>query len=318
MTTEKPRYSRKPVGSVGALGFVTDTPPAHLLKLAKQAPTSYRVVEVKESTKTEGLTKVTYEPKPRLKAFQRKLIETILAGVEFPAYLSGGVRGCSYRDDCAIHVEAQTVIKLDIATFYESVTRDQIEKVWRQFFRFSPSVSELLTALTTHEGHLPRGAPASNYLANLLFWREEPGRCDTLARSGIRYSRYVDDVTLSTTRYLKKAEIEVAIALVYGMFKGKGIKPNRAKERILRLGGPLRVHNINVGGAEPAIPKQSRDEIRAGLYNLGRAVSETGVTADIQGRVNHLRGKAAWLKHFHPEQGIKAQAELTKILISGG
>ena len=312
--TEKPRYSLKPVGSLRALGFVTGTSPEQLLKLARQVPTSYRIVKTQESERAGGLTKVTYEPKPQLKALQGALNETILSKVQFPAYTSGGVRGYSYRDDCALHVDAETVVKLDIATFYESVTDDRIEKVWRQFFRYPPDVSGLLAVLTTHCGHLPRGAPTSNYLANLLFWREEPRLRDTLAKSGIRYSRYVDDVTLSATRYLENAEIEVAIALVYGMFKGKGIKPNRSKQHILRKGGPLRVHNINVGGSEPTIPRQFRDEIRSGIHNLAHVLKEKGMSADVEGRVKHLRGKIAWLKHFHPKLGTKAQQDLLNAL----
>lgn len=316
MTTEKPRYSRKPLGSVRALALVTGTSPGYLYKLARSAPRMYHVVYREGEPGKGKLPKVTYNPEPPLKTFQQKLIATLLSAVEFPSYINGGVRSRSYRDDCALHVCAENVLGLDIATFYESVSSHGVKRLWQQFFNFAPEVAELLTALTTHSGHLPRGAPTSNYLANLLFWREEPNLHDQLAQRGIRYSRYVDDVSLTARRHLDNEEIQHAIAQVYGMFKSKGIKPNRKKQRISRRGHALRVHNVNVGGAEPSLPKSTRDEIRAGLHNLEGAICQQGLSEELQGRINHLGGKVGWLKHFDPERGTKAHQKLTAILTS--
>jgi hypothetical protein len=311
VTTEKPHYSRRPLGSVRALAYLTGTSTGYLHKLARTAPKSYQVVH------REGKTKVTYNPAAPLKEFQQKLIKVLLAAVAFPSYINGGVRGRSCRDDCALHVRAGTVVKLDIATFYESVSRQEVKKLWQQFFNFPPEVAELLTDLTTHRGHLPRGAPTSSYLANLLFWREEPKLHAELAQQDIRYSRYVDDVSLSVQRDMDSLEVANAVACVYGMFKEKGIKPNRKKRRVMRRGGALRVHNINVGGVEPSIPKSVRDEIRASLHNLEKAVQEDGPTGNLQGRIRHVGGKVAWLRQFHPEQGARAQEKLVAILGAG-
>lgn len=314
MTIEKPRYSRKPLGSVQALAFVLGTSPRQLRRLAKAAPEMYQVVPSQGDDRPGKLRKVTYNPAPPLKELQRRLNTTVLSAVEFPSYINGGVPKRSYRDDCALHTHAENVINLDIATFCESVSRREVKKLWQQFFNFPPEVAELLTDLTTHEGHLPRGAPTSNYLANLLFWREEPRLQADLAERGIKYSRYVDDISLSVRRNLKSSEVTSAIAQVYGMFKAKGIKPNRKKQRISRRGSALRVHNINVGSTEPTIPKTAQDEVRAGLHNLERAVRENGLTEDMGARIRHLGGKAAWLKHFHPERGKRAQQKLAEIL----
>ena len=313
MTTETPHYSRKPLGSVQALAFMTNTSSEYLHKLARHAPTMYRVVETKKA-EGRGEPKVTYEPALALKAFQRQLIKTVLAAVSFPPYINGGVPGRSYRADCAIHTEAEHVVKVDIASFYESVSSREVRRLWGQFFNFPPEVAELLTALTTHNGHLPRGAPTSSYLANLLFWREEPRLHADFAAGGVRYSRYVDDISLSSMELLDDLTVQGAITRLYGMFKGKGIRPNREKQRVMRRPGALRVHNINVGGAEPTIPKVARDEIRAGLHNLERAVAEYGLTEEVQGTVRHLQGKIAWLKHFHPERGLASQQKLVQIL----
>ena len=73
-----------------------------------------------------------------------------------------------------LHVQAKTVVNLDISSFFESVSHVQVRRLWQHFFDFPPEVADLLTALTTYKGHLPRGAPASSYLGNLIFWDLEP------------------------------------------------------------------------------------------------------------------------------------------------
>ena len=160
----------------------------------------------------------------------------------------------------------------------------------------------------------PAARRADQQLPNLLSWREEPRLHADFAAGGVRYSRYVDDISLSSTDRLDDLTVQGAITRLYGMFASKGIRPNREKQRVMRRPGALRVHNINVGGAEPTIPKVARDEIRAGLHNLERAVAEYGLTEEVQGTVRHLQGKVAWLKHFHPERGLAAQQKLVQIL----
>lgn len=228
MTTEGPSYKNKPIGYVRALARALGKSVKELRHLAATAPYMYSIHKVDGSGKMQ---KITYDPAPLLKEVQRKIIKVILASVKYPQYVNGGIKERNYRDDCQLHIRAKTVIGLDIATFFESVTQDEVKKIWLRFFRFSPEVAELLTQLTTHEGHLPRGAPTSSYIANLIFWDIEPRMRESLMHRNIRYSRFIDDVSLSSERYLNDQDINHAISSVYGMFISKGVKPNRKKSK---------------------------------------------------------------------------------------
>lgn len=308
MMIEGPSYKNKPIGYVRALARALGRSVEELKYLAATAHLMYSVHEVAGSGKTQ---KITYNPAPLLKEVQRKIIKAMFTSVKYPQYVNGGIKERNYRDDCELHVRAKTVIGLDIATFFESVTRDEVRKIWLRFFSFSPEVAELLTQLTTHEGHLPRGAPTSSYIANLVFWDIEPRVRESLMRQNIRYSRFIDDVSLSSERYLNDQDVNRAISSVYGMFISKGVRPNRKKEQILYVNkGGVYVHDVNVGGSNSKIRKEVRRGIKAEVYNIVRDIRQNGRSSTYLDSMPHIIGTIAWLNQFHPEEAATLRQAL--------
>lgn len=300
---DAPRYPLKPIASLAALGKALDTSPAELRRLARAAPKLYPLSKEKGiERKADGSERIYYAPKAPIKELQQKLHARLLGRVEYPPYLIAGVKGHSYRDNCLLHTRAKTVINLDISTFFEAVSEGRIRSVWQRFFRFSPEVAELLTRLTTHKGALPRGAPSSPLLANLVFWDVEPQLAAELAQHGITYSRYVDDVTLSAGARLDKKTIAWAVGRVFAMFRKKGVHPNRKKLRVRHAPNALRVHNVNVHGHTPTLPKRKRREIRAATHNLGSDPQTAESMAEQLARLQHVNGSIAWMNQFHPEE----------------
>lgn len=311
MMTEKPFYKHKPIGSTRTLARTLGESTNTLNMLGVHAPSMYPVHKIEGSGSTR---KITYNPSMPIKKMQQKIIKVILASVSFPQYLNGGVKERSYRDDCQLHVGAKTVISLDIATFFESVTEQEVIKIWKRFFHFSPEVAELLTRLTTHEGRLPRGAPTSSYLANLVFWDVEPRISANLKQQGVMYSRFVDDVSLSSPRYLKTREMSPMLSQIYGMFASKGVKPNRKKQKVLYTNkGSVFVHDINVGGSISKMPKRVRKAIKAEVHNLVRDVQQNGASQESLALVPHVVGNISWMNQFHPQEAADLRKKLSSV-----
>lgn len=63
---------------------------------------------------------------------------------------------------------------------------------------FSHDVSSILTKLTTYNGHLPQGAPTSTTIANLVFMPTGRALQAIARREGLRFTTFVDDVTMSS------------------------------------------------------------------------------------------------------------------------
>lgn len=74
---------------------------------------------------------------------------------------------------------------------------------------FSADVASKLTKLTTYNGRLPQGAPTSTTIANLVF--EPTGqKLQKLAiRHNLRFSTFVDDVTMSSQNPFQELTPEI-------------------------------------------------------------------------------------------------------------
>src|SRR5690606_37436644 len=178
--------------------------------------------------------------------------------------------------------------------------------VWREFFGFSEAVAQCLTKLTTRQGELPQGAITSSFLANLVFWQDEPILQARFAAQGLVYSRYVDDIAISSKSFLADEGKSEVIRHGYGMLLRHGYQPKRAKHEITTSATRMAVTKLAVN-AKPGLDRVTRNKIRAAVQAverrvaLGEALSfDRGSYAQAMGQVLHLErfhaGKAAPLK----------------------
>ena len=181
------------------------TTPSTLKNLAENSHEYYRL---KPKPKKNGGVRRCYSIKEPLKSILRKIRNRILIKVTYPDYLQGSIKGRSPKTNAQIHVGAKCLIELDIADFFPSITRDQVYRTFRYFFNFSEEISSLLADLITHQGKVPQGSPVSSDIANLvLCWDgRESQLVDDLKKRGLRVSRYVDDVAISSAYPLKNSE----------------------------------------------------------------------------------------------------------------
>lgn len=210
-----------------------------------------------------------YGVKDGLKSLQQQIIRKIYYNVHFPHYLHGSIKDTtsprSHVTAASVHVEAKLLVRMDISNFFPSLTSEVVFDIWKRFFNFPDVVVELLTKLTTFNGSLPQGAPTSPGLANLAFWDSEYIVVDRLNIKGFAYTRFVDDVTVSSTKYTVMNELEPIFRDIFGMFSSKGVRPNRNKIDISTSGHRMLVHNLNINSGVPTIPKAERDRIRAAV-----------------------------------------------------
>lgn len=121
-----------------------------------------------------------------------------------------------------------------------------MHNIWQHFFGFGNEVAECLTKLTTRQGELPQGAITSSFLANMVFWKDEPILQASFRARGIIYSRYVDDIAVSSVNFLDKPTKTNVIASIYGMLYRHGYQPKRAKHEIRTSGQRMEVTKLSV------------------------------------------------------------------------
>lgn len=307
----KPRYPHQRILSVASLSAALRVPEGELVALAKTSSSQYR--PAKPIIKADGSVRQPWDALPPLKRVQQRIQAKLLRRVEYPYYLTGSLPGKSPRANASLHKAPAIVISEDIARFFPTTRSELVHRVWTGLFGFAEEVSGILTALTTKDGFLPEGAPTSSYLANLVFWDCEPRIVDQLAQMDATYSRYVDDVTVSSSRSLTPAEIARCMAIVYGMFGSRGYKAKRRKHEIVRANASMRVTKLVVN-KRPALPKADRKAVRAAVYKLEGVVNNGHpLPDDIQTQLNSASGRVSRLSQFHPTQAAPLKAKIVTI-----
>jgi hypothetical protein len=305
-----PLYSHAAIHGMAALSKALGVHQTVLARFALHAETMYRVA--KSEKKDDGSLRQTYDALPRLKAVQIKIKERLLQRVVFPPYLHGSLRGRSPRTNADTHIRAKITFAEDISNFFPSASRALVHRVWADLFGFSQDVAALLTALTTKDGGLPQGAVTSSYLANLVFWDYEPGLVKTLALRGLRYSRYVDDVTVSSRLRLEPSEKTYVVSQIYGMLLHHGFKQKRSKHDITTAAKSMRTTKL-VHHTRVSLPPIQRKNTRAAVYALEQRVSLGERGADVMKELASVSTRVGRLGSFHKTEAIALKKRIDSV-----
>lgn len=295
-----PYYPCEPIYNISALAKAFGVSERQLLRVAATANQSYRLAA--EETKKDGAKRQTFDAYPRLKFVQTRIKERILNRVEYPAYLNGSVRGRSTRINAEAHIGARIAIGEDIANFFPTISPTRVKALWCGIFGFSDEAACLLTCLTVKDDGVPQGAVTSSFIANLIFWENEPSLFREFQRLGYQYTRFVDDITISSKRHLNSREKSAIITAVYRMLHTAGVKPKRQKHEVntarSRITTTKLVHNARV-----SLPSEVRQRVRAAVHQLEGRVAFGLNDADLQKELASVSSRVGRLNSFHPAEG---------------
>jgi retron-type reverse transcriptase len=309
--TKEFKYSQGPIRSVATLAKALGIDVETLSHQAAVANSSYRLAKPIE--KADGSMRQPYDARPPLKAVHRRIHERIFAHVEFPAYLTGSLKGKDAVRNAELHSSTATIVTEDVRNFFPSISAELVCSIFRNFFGFSTEVAQLLTALCTLEGAVPQGAITSSHLANLAFWDIEGELFQYLESEGVTYSRYVDDVTISSPRSLTIVELTAYIRAVYRMMARKGFSPKRSKQEIQRGDGRMRVTKLLVN-AKASLSSGQRHSVRTAVFQLECMVKDKPIDDEIRKAARSVSGRVGYLARLHPREGKALKARLSPIM----
>jgi hypothetical protein len=266
-----------------------------------------------------GPPRVLEAPKPRLKALQRRVLREILDRIPVHGAAHGFVRGRSARTHAVAHVGRRVVVRLDLEDFFAGVTAARVFGIFRAA-GYPEGVAHVLTGLCTNAvpveesvpghwrlsrrlatPHLPQGAPTSPMLANLAAFSMDRRLTGLAAAIGATYTRYADDLVLSSDGHLR-----TPVAAITELARAEGFRVNASKTRVTGRGRRQTVTGIVVN-ARPNAPRAEYDVLKATLH---RAVLD-GPAADLDPTV--LLGRIAWVESLNPARGEKLRAAFAAI-----
>lgn len=288
-----------------------------------------------------GVPRVIEAPKARLKEIQRWLLHEILDHVPPHDAAHGFTRGRSVVSHALLHTGQPAVLRFDLKDFFASVAAGRIYGIFRTV-GYAPAVAHVLTGLTTNAiphavwrvipragdsrliqpqfwlgrqlatPHLPQGAPTSPALANLAAFGLDRRLAGLAASSGLRYSRYADDLTFSgpIRRRDRTARFH---ELVTSIVRDEGFALNRDKSAVRTAGGRQTVCGVVVN-VRPNVTRHEYDQLKAILHNAavhGPQRQNRDELADLEA---HLRGRIAWVASLNPQRGAKLRRQFAQIV----
>ncbi len=303
------------ISKVSSLAAVLSCTEEELIRVAARAPLFHKAGAMQ--WKKDGTPRPTHDAHPALKDIHEKIKNRLLKKVSFPRYLLGGIADPDYprtpEAHARVHTYSKIIISEDIQDFYPSTSRDLVYKIWKYLFHFSPQIAELLTQLTTYEGCLPQGWKASGYLANLAFWEREPKFVDWLESQGYAYSRFADDVDVSSTSRMDNAAKTAIISELYRMLRACGYNPKRTKHKIMTSGHQMEVTGINVNRERLSLPKSYRKAVRAKVFGLEKKSAHQRSTKEYCKDWRSAVGQANHVRRFHQRTGEQLLQRLAPI-----
>lgn len=168
-------------------------------------------------------TRVINPPKEELKKIQKYINNYLVENVRMPEYAFGGIKGKDNIKNARHHKGQEYVFQTDLKDFFPRITHKMVYEMYVRV-GFSPDVASLLTKLTTYKGHLPQGAPTSTTIANLVFMPTGMALQSIAEREGLRFTTFVDDVTMSSQQDFKHVVPEIVETIVSSAFKISQVK----------------------------------------------------------------------------------------------
>ncbi len=215
----------------------------------------------KNDAELEKLVRAAQE----LKTVHRKLKE-LLDRIPLPDCVFGFRKNESIVTCARKHVGKKYVISLDIKDFFPSVTSDM---VLRQLKRegFEDTGAWLIARLVAFKGVLPQGAITSPAASNVAFKPYDEKLQKYFEERGFVYTRYADDVTVSTDQEVTDEMIQQIVEETSQI-----IAPFKWNAKKIKIYGPNEPHYVLglIVNAKPNVPKQKRRLIRAMVHNFVR------------------------------------------------
>lgn len=135
---------------------------------------------------------------------------------------------------------------------------------------------------------LPQGAPTSPALSNICMWRVDSILSKKARQNGIIYTRYADDLAMSSGGL---APLRRFIGISKGVLASFGFDVNEEKTKLVKQGLPMRVTGVNINSGRPTVSRYKRKALEAQMFNLVNKKH-----TEVAGQRSKIHGNMAFMR----------------------
>ncbi|UNP28454.1 retron St85 family RNA-directed DNA polymerase [Lysobacter gummosus] len=239
------------------------------------------------------------QPAKEVKAIQRALVEIL--GAYLPVHDSATAYriGLSICDNARRHASAKFITKLDFSDFFPSIDAPALSAHLRAHIA-NISDAEVMfimnACLWRPEGRqvLCIGAPSSPMLSNSVMFEFDTLISGLASQADVVYTRYSDDITVSSREPDKLRGIEIAIRKACATMSHPKLEINEKKRVAVGRGNAMRVTGLTLtNAADVSVGRLRKRGVRAGINRY--------VNGDLDDdQVERLKGELAFVLSVEP------------------
>lgn len=183
--------------------------------------------------------------KIELKRIQKRILTLLMSHIEIPPYAFGGVPKKDNIKNAKYHQGNKHIFTTDLRSFFPSISHNSVFEVYCNN-GYSPTVARILTKLTTYKYQLPQGVPTSTLLALLAFKPTGDKLYDYALKHNLKFSIFVDDITISSKVDFKHLVPEILDIIVSAGYKISHNKTHYSTKNPIITGIKCQNHRIKL------------------------------------------------------------------------
>lgn len=229
---------------------------------------------------------------------QNRLYKHVLLRKLWPSEFSHCGVGRSIKTSALVHQHSKFIFKTDISNFYPSIHRTRIYRLFEQL-GCSPNVARAMTRLCTFDNHLALGLVTSPILADRVLQTVDTRLGKMCNEAGLKYSRFVDDITFSGPFDFSTSGFPDSVADV---LSGHGLELNREKCEFGRLNGKTDITGVRVKNGKLDVRLAYAEELERQLSDAKSLATGEPFEGPFY-TSNQIRGRIEFVAWINPGRG---------------
>lgn len=279
-----------------------ELPLGGLIHLLYEAPDLARYRTFVIPKRSGGVRQIS-APIGELRAAQYKLLAVFQRIYDAHPAAHGFIPGRSVVTNAREHVGQRLVLNIDLKDFFPSINFGRVRGLlMKPPFGMGAKAATVVAQICIWRNGLPQGAPTSPVLSNFIATALDRRLLRLARENRLRYSRYADDITFSTTQAVFPSDLAVheldgeammtvrAGPKLVAAVTACGFVINPQKVRLQGRAVRQSVTGITVN-TRPNLPRERIRHLRAMLHAWGKFGLEAAGAAHFERRKGRVQGK---------------------------
>lgn len=277
------------------LSFESGLPINRLAFFAQTASNRYYVFSIPK--RTGGERQIAHPARP-LKAVQRWISSKYLSQLPVHKSATAYRRGSSIRKNAETHASSKFTLRVDFRDFFPNFTIlhvYQFLKDQQEALGIDDRDLRFVSQIVCRHGGLTIGSPTSPVLTNAIMFSFDEAVFKYCKSNGLKYTRYADDIFISSSEPNKLGEAYQIVRRVADNFKFANLKINGRKTAFLsRRYKRLVTGLVITPQGKISIGRDRKRKIKALIHQL--------LKGELSGeKVSYLKGLLSFVSDVEPD-----------------